>query len=109
AQIQIALANSYGSQQVSTIYTATNQYQVIVEVMPKYQSSAVDLTALYIRSSSGKLVPLSAVTAIGRNTGPLTVQHLGQLPAVTLSFNTAPGVALGDVIPKIEAAVKGEI
>jgi multidrug efflux pump subunit AcrB len=73
-QIQSALANSYGSQQVSTIYTATNQYQVIVEVLPKYQESAVDLTTLYIRSNSGKLVPLSTVTKIGRNTGPLTVQ-----------------------------------
>jgi HAE1 family hydrophobic/amphiphilic exporter-1 len=109
AQIQTALANSYGSQQVSTIYTATNQYQVIVEVLPKYQESAVDLTTLYIRSSSGKLVPLSTVTKIGRNTGPLTVQHLGQLPAVTISFNLTGGVALGDAIPRIEQAVKNEI
>jgi len=109
AQIETTLANSYGSQQVSTIYTATNQFQVIVEVLPKFQESAVDLTALYIRASSGRLVPLSAVTKLDRNTGPLTVQHLGQLPAVTLSFNTAPGVALGDAIPRIEEAVKGEI
>ena len=109
AQIETALSNSYGSQQVSTIYTATNQYQVIVEVLPKYQTSAVDLTALYVRSGSGRLIPLSAVTKIGRNTGPLTVQHLGQLPAVTISFNTAAGTALGDAIPKIEAAVKSEI
>ncbi len=108
-QIQTALSNAYGSRQVSTIYTATNQYQVIVEVLPKYQESAVDLTSLYIRATAGKLVPLSAVTKIGRNTGPLTVQHLGQLPSVTLSFNLTNGVALGDAIPKIEAAVKGEI
>src|SRR4051794_33950858 len=108
-QIQSALANSYGSQQVSTIYTATNQYQVIVEVLPKYQESAVDLTTLYIRSTSGKLVPLSTVTKIGRNTGPLTVQHLGQLPAVTISFNLSGGLALGEAIPKIENAVKSEI
>jgi HAE1 family hydrophobic/amphiphilic exporter-1 len=109
AQIQTALANSYGSQQVSTIYTATNQYQVIVEVLPKYQESAVDLTTLYIRSSTGKLVPLSTVTKIGRNTGPLTVQHLGQLPAVTISFNLSGGLALGEAIPRIEQAVKNEI
>ncbi len=108
-QIETALANAYGSQQISTIYTATNQYRVILEVLPNFQDSAVDLTSLHVRSHSGKLVPLSALTAIERNTGPLTVQHLGQLPAVTLSFNTAPGVSLGDAIPRIEAAVKGEI
>jgi len=105
-QIESALANSYGAQQVSTIYTATNQYQVIVEALPKYQESAVDLHSLYIRSTSGKLIPLSAVTKITRNVGPLTVQHLGQLPAVTLSFNVSDGTSLGDAIPKIEAAVK---
>ena len=109
AQIETALANSYGSQQISTIYTATNQYQVILEVLPKFQTSAVDLTALYIRASSGRLVPLSTVTKIERSTGPLTVQHLGQLPAVTISFNTAGGTALGDAIPRIEESVKGEI
>jgi HAE1 family hydrophobic/amphiphilic exporter-1 len=108
-QIESGLANAYGSQQVSTIYTATNQYQVIVEVQPQYQQSAIDLHSLYIRSSSGKLVPLSAVTKITRDTGPLTVQHLGQLPAVTLSFNVTGGMALGEAIPKIEAAVKSEI
>ncbi len=108
-QIQNALSNAYASRQVSTIYTATNQYQVIVEVLPKYQESAVDLTTLYIRSGSGKLVPLSALTKIGRNTGPLTVQHLGQLPAVTLSFNLSNGMAIGEAIPKIQEAVKGEI
>ena len=108
-QVETALANAYGSQQISTIYTATNQYRVILEVLPRFQESAVDLTSLYVRSQSGKLVPLSAVTTMSRNTGPLTVQHLGQLPAVTLSFNTAPGVSLGDAIPRIEEAVKGEI
>ena len=108
-QIESALANAYGSQQVSTIYTATNQYQVIVEVLPKYQESAVDLATLYVRATSGKLIPLSALTKIGRSTGPLTVQHLGQLPAVTLSFNLTSGTALGEAIPKIESAVKTEI
>jgi HAE1 family hydrophobic/amphiphilic exporter-1 len=109
AQVQTALSNAYSSKQISTIYTPTNQYQVIVEVLPKYQQESVDLTTLYVRSTSGKLVPLNAVTKIGQNTGPLTVQHLGQLPAVTLSFNLSEGLALGEAIEKIEAAVKPEI
>ncbi|HET6409365.1 MAG TPA: efflux RND transporter permease subunit, partial [Chthoniobacteraceae bacterium] len=109
SQVQTALSNAYSSKQVSTIYTSTNQYQVIVEVLPEYQRSDVDLTSLYLRSTTGKLIPLNAVVKMEQNTGPLTVQHLGQLPAVTVSFNLAPGMALGDAIPKIEAAVKPEI
>ena len=109
SQVQTALSNAYSSKQVSTIYTPTNQYQVIVEVLPQYQRSSVGLDSLYIRSTGGRLVPLSAVTRIGQNTGPLTVQHVGQLPAVTLSFNLAPGVALGDAIARLEAAAKPEI
>ena len=108
-QVETALANAYGSQQISTIYTATNQYRVILEVLPRFQESALDLTSLYVRAGSGKLVPLSAVTKIARNTGPLTVQHLGQLPAVTISFNLTEGTSLGEATPKIEAAVKSEI
>jgi HAE1 family hydrophobic/amphiphilic exporter-1 len=98
AQVQIALSNAYSSKQISTIYTPTNQYQVVMEVLPQYQQSEVDLSMLYVRSGSGKLVPLSAVTAMKSDTGPLTVQHLGQLPAVTISFNLAAGVALGEAI-----------
>jgi HAE1 family hydrophobic/amphiphilic exporter-1 len=109
AQIETALSNAYGSRQVSTIYTPTNQYQVIVELLPKFQERSVDLNALYVRATSGKLVPLSAVTTIGQTAGPLTVQHLGQLPAVTISFNLAPGIALGDVITKINDAVRADI
>jgi HAE1 family hydrophobic/amphiphilic exporter-1 len=109
SQIETALSYAYGSRQVSTIYTPNNQYQVIVEVLPRFQQSHIDLTALYVRSTKGRLVPLSAVTKITRDTGPLTVQHLGQLPAVTLSFNLVPGYSLGDVLPKLEATAKGEI
>jgi hydrophobic/amphiphilic exporter-1 (mainly G- bacteria), HAE1 family len=109
AQIETALGNAYSAKQVSTIYTPTNQYQVIVEVLPQYQQGAVDLSTLYLRSPTGRLVPLSAVTKIGQNTGPMTVQHLGQLPAVTISFNLAPGVSLGEVIPRITEAVKAEL
>jgi HAE1 family hydrophobic/amphiphilic exporter-1 len=106
AQIEMALANAYSSRQVSTIYTPTNQYQVVVELMPEHQRGALDLNTLYVRSGSGKLVPLSAVTTTGMGAGPLTVQHLGQLPAVILSFNLEPGIALGEAIPRIEAAVR---
>jgi HAE1 family hydrophobic/amphiphilic exporter-1 len=109
SQIETALGNAYSSRQISTIYTPTNQYQVIVEVLPQHQQGAIDLSTLYVRSNTGRLVPLSAVTKIGQNTGPLTVQHLGQLPAVTISFNLTQGVSLGDTIPRIEAAVKPEL
>ncbi len=109
SQIETALGNAYSARQVSTIYTSTNQYQVIVEVLPQHQLSQVDLSLLYIRSKSGKLVPLSALTKISQNVGPLTVAHLGQLPAVNISFNLAPGVALGEALPRVEAAVRPEL
>jgi HAE1 family hydrophobic/amphiphilic exporter-1 len=109
AQIETALANAYSSRQISTIYTPTNQYQVIVELLPEFQRGSVDLNILYIRSSNGNLVPLSAVTKTGHNAGPLTVQHLGQLPAVMLSFNLAPGLSLSEAIPRIEEAVKPDL
>ncbi len=109
AQIENALANAYSARQVSTIYTPTNQYQVIVEVLPEFQREGADLDMLYVRSDKGRLIPLSAVTKIGKTTGPLTVQHLGQLPAVTVSFNTTPGISLGDAIAKIEAAVRADL
>ena len=109
AQIETALGNAYSSRQVSTIYTSTNQYQVVIEVLPQHQRSQVDLSLLYVRSKTGKLIPLTAVTKIGQNTGPLTVSHLGQLPAVNISFNLAPGVSLGDALPRVEAAVKPEL
>src|SRR5262245_50316764 len=95
-QIENALNNSYGAPQVSTIYTPSNQYWVMLELLPRYQRDPDALSLLYIRSSTGKLIPLSAVARISRNVGPLTITHLGQLPAVTISFNLAPGVSLGD-------------
>lgn len=97
-QIESALGASYGSEQVSTIYAPTNQYQVITEVEPKYQRDPSALSMLYIRSSSGKLVPLNTVTKLSQSLGPLSVNHLGQLPAVTISFNLKPGVSLGDAV-----------
>ena len=109
AQIETTLSNAYSSRQISTIYTPSNQYQVIVELLPEFQQGAVDLNMLYVRSGTGNLVPLSAVTKTGTGAAPLTVQHLGQLPAVMLSFNLAPGLSLSDAIPRIEEAVKHEL
>jgi HAE1 family hydrophobic/amphiphilic exporter-1 len=102
-QIEAALNNAYGSPQVSTIYTPTNQYWVMMELLPEYQRDPAALSLLYIRSSSGKLVPLGTVAKLTRTVGPLTVNHLGQLPAVTVSFNLRPGVALGDAVAHIQA------
>ncbi len=93
-QIQRALALAYGTSQVSTIYTATNEYQVILEVKPQDQRGPADLASLYVRSSSGTLVPLNAVATSSRSVGPLLVNHLGQLPSATISFNLAKDVAL---------------
>ena len=101
-QIENALNNAYGSPQVSTIYTPTNQYWVMMELLPQYQRDPAALSMLYIRSSGGKLVPLGTVAKLTRTVGPLTVNHLGQLPAVTISFNLQPGVALGQAVEQIQ-------
>jgi HAE1 family hydrophobic/amphiphilic exporter-1 len=95
-QISQALYSAYGTRQVSTIYTPNNEYYVIVELLPQYQNDPNKLSLLYIRSSAGKLVPLDTVAKLIPSVGPLTVNHLGQLPAVTVSFNLKPGTALGD-------------
>src|SRR5262249_48796227 len=101
-QIENALYNAYGSRQVSTIYTPTNQYWVIMEVEPQYQRDPSLLGLLYIRSSSGRLVPLNAVAQLSQGVGPLTIAHLGQRPSVTISFNLKPGVALSEAVAQVE-------
>ncbi|MDH4291680.1 MAG: efflux RND transporter permease subunit, partial [Dehalococcoidia bacterium] len=101
-QVEDALSTAYASQQVSTIYAPNNQYMVITEVEPKYQMDPSALSLLYIRSSEGKLVPLNTVAALTQTIGPLTVNHLGQLPAVTISFNVKPGVALSEAVAIVE-------
>jgi hydrophobic/amphiphilic exporter-1 (mainly G- bacteria), HAE1 family len=102
SQIENALYDAYGTRQVSTIYTPVNQYWVILELESRFQRDPEALSLLYVRSCTGKLVPLSAVTRFGRGVGPLTVSHLGQFPAVTISFNLAPGVSLGTAVETIE-------
>ncbi|HVN80674.1 MAG TPA: efflux RND transporter permease subunit, partial [Terriglobia bacterium] len=108
-QIENALYNAYGSRQVSTIYTPTNEYWVILELDPQFQRDPSALSMLYIRSSQGKLVPLSAAAKLSRGVGPLTVTHLGQIPSVTISFNLKTGVALGEAVDQIEEIGRSDL
>ena len=100
-QIEDALYTAYGSRQISTIFAPNNQYQVIMELDPMYQLDPSALSMLYIRSSAGRLVPLNTVANITKGVGPLTVNHLGQITAVTLSFNLRPGVSLGEAVDTV--------
>jgi len=100
-QIENALYYSYGTRQVSTIYAATNQYYVIMELEPQYQNDPSQLSKLYVQSSAGRLVPLDSVARLVPTVGPLTVNHQGQIPAVTISFNLKPGVSLGPAVAEI--------
>jgi HAE1 family hydrophobic/amphiphilic exporter-1 len=102
-QVETALYAAYGQNQVSNIYTPTNLYKVVLQVAPKYQSDPTMLSELYVRSSSGNVVPLSAVSKFVTNFGPLTVNHTGQLPSVTLSFDLSPGVAIGQAVNELQA------
>jgi len=94
--IDNSLYEAFGQAQVSTMYTAINQYHVVLEVEPKYWQSPVNLNDVYIRAAQGKIVPLSAIAHYEPSTAPLAVNHQGQYPSVTISFNLSPGVALSD-------------
>ncbi len=104
AQIELALYDAYGTRQISTIYAPGNTYQVILELLPEYQLRPQSLSMLYVQSTSGKLVPLNAVARLESGFGPLSVNHSGQLPSVTISFNLTPGVPLGDAVKGVTAA-----
>jgi HAE1 family hydrophobic/amphiphilic exporter-1 len=108
-QVEDTLYSAYGARQISTIYTPINQYQVIIELEPQYQMDPSALSMLYIRSSTGQLVPLNAVANLSPGLGPLSLNHLGQLPSVTLSFNIKPGVSLGDIVTGVEKASKATL
>ncbi len=105
-QIEDALYSAYGSRQISTIYADTNQYQVIMELKPEYQLDPAALPLLYVRSTSGALVPLDVVARISTGYGPLSINHSGQLPSVTVSFNLRPGVALGDAVSELSGLAR---
>src|SRR5437870_2063147 len=101
-QIEDALYSAYGLRQVSTIFAPNNQYRVIVELAPEYQRDASAISMLHIRSkTTGQLVPLSGIAKMSNSLGPLSVNHLGQLPAVTVSFNLRPGFSIGDAVNQI--------
>ncbi len=108
-QIEDALSTAYGGGRISTIYAPNNEYWVISELEPQYQANPDDLSLLYIRSSSGQLIPLNTVTSISEGLGPLSVNHFGQLPSVTISFNLAPGVALGDAVTGVNQIAQGTL
>ena len=109
--IEAALADAFGARQVSNIYTATNQYWVILELDPRYQRDPSNLSMIYVRSSAGPnligpLVPLSALATISYSVGPLAVSHLGQLPSVTMAFDVKPGLSLSQGIASIDKAMR---
>jgi HAE1 family hydrophobic/amphiphilic exporter-1 len=102
SQIENALYDAYGERQSSTIYTDVNEFWVVMEVEPQYQRDPAALGELYLHSSTGKLVPLAAVTKMTRNLGPMTIAHVGQLPSTTISFNLAPGMSLGTAVDEVQ-------
>ena len=108
-QIEDALYTAYGSRQISTIFAPNNQYRVIMELLPDYQTDILDLSLLYVRSSSGDLVPLDSLVTMTPGLGPLTVNHSGQVPSVTLSFNLAPGVSLGPATIEVERLARSTL
>jgi multidrug efflux pump len=102
--IDDTLYDAFGQRQVSTIFTQLTQYHVILEVAPRFQQDPDALTALYVKSSAGPQVPLSAVSHFERDSAPLAINHQGQFPSVTLSFNLAPGASLGEAVRAIQTA-----
>jgi HAE1 family hydrophobic/amphiphilic exporter-1 len=105
-QVEDALYSAYGTRQISTIYAPNNEYQVIMELKPEYQMDPNELSMLYVRSSKNALVPLNAVATLTKSLGPLTINHLGQLPSVTVSFNLRPGVSLGQAVNAVDRVAR---
>ncbi len=102
-QVEDTLQSAFGARQISTIYGATNQYRVILELAPEFQADPAMLARLHARSANGTLVSLDTVVSVTRKTQALTVNHQGQLPSVTISFNLLPGVSLGEAVDRIKA------
>jgi HAE1 family hydrophobic/amphiphilic exporter-1 len=101
-QIEATLYNAYGGRNISTLYGATDQYNVLLELDPRFQRDINALRSLYVQSSTGRMVPISAVADIRMGVGPVSVSHYGQLPSVVLSFNVAPGVSIGDAVVRAQ-------
>jgi len=105
AEIENTLYNAYGNRWVSTIYAPTNQFQVIMELKPQYQEDMNALSRLYVKSSNDTLIPLETVARFTENVGPKTINHYGQFPAVTISFNLTSGVSLSEAVDKLDKLV----
>jgi hydrophobic/amphiphilic exporter-1 (mainly G- bacteria), HAE1 family len=105
-QIEDALSTAYSSREISTIYAKNNTYKVLMELSPKFQTNPDSLSLLHVRSSNGGLVPLDTVTRYTTSAGPMSVNHSAQFPAVTISFNLKPGVALGEAVDAVESLAR---
>ena len=105
-QIETALFNAYGSRQVSTILSPNNQYAVILEMLPRYQADPSVLSWLHIRAGDGRLVPVDAVAHLENDVGPVTINHSGQMPSVTISFDIRSGIALGAAVEQVNALAR---
>jgi len=106
AAIDNALYNAFGQRLISTIYTQSNQYRVVMEVKPEFQKGPAALNSIFLVAGNGSQIPLSSIATIEERTSPLVVNHIGQFPATTISFNLAPGASLGNAVKAIQAAEK---
>jgi HAE1 family hydrophobic/amphiphilic exporter-1 len=107
--IENALYDAYGPRWVSTIYGSVNEYKVLLELEPKYQADPRALSLLYFKNSNGKLIPLDTMASVVTETGPQTINHYGQLPSATISFNLQPGASLGEVVNRIQTIADREL
>ncbi|PKN09059.1 MAG: acriflavine resistance protein B [Deltaproteobacteria bacterium HGW-Deltaproteobacteria-8] len=107
--IETAMYSAYGSRQISTIYAENDSYKVILELLPQYRSNPLALSMLYVRSKSGKLVRLDALVDVIEGTGPMTVNHSGQLPSVTISFDLAPGLSLDQAMASVQKTARQKL
>jgi HAE1 family hydrophobic/amphiphilic exporter-1 len=105
-QVQSALSSAYSSRQISQIYAPDDEYQVMMQVAEEFQQNPAALSMLYVQGSGGKLIPLSAVVTTRQTVGPQSINHIGQLPSVTLSFNLQPGLALGDALARVQEVAR---
>ena len=107
--IENALYDAYGPRWVSTIYGSVNEYKVLLELEPRYQADPRALSLLYFKAANGKLIPLDTMAKIDSNTGPQTINHYGQLPSATISYNLKPGAALGEVVDQVQEIAAREL
>ena len=107
--VSAALYDAFGPQYSTTIYAPTNQYEVLLEMLPQYQEHTDGLKMIYLKSDSGQVVPLNAVARLVENAGPQSIPHSGQLPSVTISFSLRPGTSLGQATDEIQEAAKASL